>query len=146
MNHMNHNKNTHTHTFEFDLDKYSIEDLFNLFNLQPNVVITEEVLRKAKRVLIKVHPDKSNLPKEYFMFFSKAYKIIEQMSVFNKQSNKPRSSEYVHDDLYEREIHETISQNSQHSQPNNEDNNNKFNTIFEKINSDLLPNNKNGYG
>ena len=71
------------------------------------------------------------------MFFSKAYKILEQMSIFNHQSTKSRSSEYIHDDLYEREIHDTISQNKD---------NNKFNSIFEKINSDMLPSNKNGYG
>jgi hypothetical protein len=137
-NNKNNNKNNNTQTFEFDLDKYSIQDLYNLFNLEPNTVITDEVLRKAKRILIQVHPDKSKLPKEYFMFFNKAYKILENMSIFNKQSNKSRSSEYVHDDLYEREIHETISQNKE--------DNNKFNTIFEKINTDLLPNNKTGYG
>ena len=87
-NNKNNNKNNNTQTFEFDLDKYSIQDLYNLFNLEPNTVITDEVLRKAKRILIQVHPDKSKLPKEYFMFFNKAYKILENMSIFNKQSNK----------------------------------------------------------
>ena len=54
-----------TQSFEFDLDKYTVDDLYNLFNLKPNTVITAEVLRKAKQTLIQVHPDKSNLPKEY---------------------------------------------------------------------------------
>ena len=127
-----------TQSFEFDLDKYTVDDLYNLFNLKPNTVITAEVLRKAKQTLIQVHPDKSNLPKEYFMFFKKAYHILEQISIFNKQSTKARSSEYIHDDLYERDIPETQLQNK--------DNNIKFNTIFEKINLDMSPNNKNGYG
>jgi len=130
--------NNNLRSFEFDLNKYSIDELYNLFQLQPNTVITEEVLRHAKRILIKVHPDKSTLPKEYFIFFSKAYKLLEQMSLFNKQSSKERSTEYVHDDIYEQEVHETISQNK--------DDNNKFNNIFEKINSDMLPSNKSGYG
>jgi hypothetical protein len=130
--------NNNLRSFEFDLNKYSIDELYNLFQLQPNTVITEEVLRHAKRILIKVHPDKSTLPKEYFIFFSKAYKLLEQMSLFNKQSSKERSTEYVHDDIYEQEVHDTISQNK--------DDNNKFNNIFEKINSDMLPSNKSGYG
>ena len=71
-----------TQSFEFDLDKYTVDDLYNLFNLKPNTVITAEVLRKAKQTLIQVHPDKSNLPKEYFMFFKKAYHILEQISIF----------------------------------------------------------------
>lgn len=124
-------------SFEFDLNKYSIDELYNLFQLPPNTVITDDVLRHAKRILIKVHPDKSTLPKEYFMFFSKAYKLLEQMSLFNKQSSKERSTEYVYDDIYENEVHETISQNKD---------NIKFNNIFEKVNSDMLPNNKNGHG
>jgi len=124
-------------SFEFDLNKYSIDELYNLFQLPPNTVITEEVLRNAKRTLIKVHPDKSSLPKEYFMFFSKAYKLLEQMSIFNKQSTKERSTDYRPDDIYEQEIHETLSQNKD---------NIKFNNIFEKLNSDMLPSNKTGYG
>ena len=129
--------NNNLRSFEFDINKYSIDELYNLFHLPPNTVITENVLKHAKRILIKVHPDKSNLPKEYFMFFSKAYKLLEQMSLFNKQSSKERSTEYVPDDVYEQEIHETISQNKDI---------NKFNNIFEKINSDMLPTNKNGHG
>jgi len=41
-----------------------------------------------------LHPDKSNLKKEYFLFFSKAYKILYQMYEFKQKTRKNQSDNY----------------------------------------------------
>ena len=49
------------------MDNYNLEDLLRLFHLDYN--FNEEQLKSAKKIVLKTHPDKSQLPKEYFLFF-----------------------------------------------------------------------------
>ena len=60
--------------FDLDIDNYDLKDLLNLFKL--NYTFGEIELKQAKKMVLKLHPDKSNLDKEIFVFFNKAYKII----------------------------------------------------------------------
>lgn len=79
--------------FDLNIDNYSLDDLLNLFHLKYN--FTTEELKKAKRIVLKTHPDKSKLPKEYFLFFSKAYKVLVNVNEFrNKCSKKSSNDEY----------------------------------------------------
>lgn len=57
-----------------NLSDYSYEDLRRLFKLPPQ--FTEEELREAKRIVARVHPDKSRLDGKYFRFFNEAYKLL----------------------------------------------------------------------
>ena len=77
--------------FELDLDKYSFDELLDLFELKYD--FTTEELKNAKRIVLKTHPDKSNLPKEYFMFFSKAYKTVVQINEFRNRSSKSKNAD-----------------------------------------------------
>ena len=78
---------------DLNIDNYSLDDLLNLFHLKYN--FTTEELKKAKRIVLKTHPDKSKLPKEYFLFFSKAYKVLVNVNEFrNKCSKKSPNDEY----------------------------------------------------
>lgn len=78
---------------DLNLDNYKFDDLLNLFNLSYD--FTTEELKKAKRVVLKLHPDKSKLDKKYFLFFSKAYKVIVHINDFrNKSSKKGDGGEY----------------------------------------------------
>ena len=54
---------------DLNLDNYKFDDLLNLFNLSYD--FTTEELKKAKKVVLKLHPDKSKLDKKYFLFFLK---------------------------------------------------------------------------
>jgi len=79
--------------FDLNIDNYSLDDFLNLFHLKYN--FTTEELKKAKRIVLRTHPDKSNLPKEYFLFFSKAYKVLVNVNEFrNKSSKKLSNNEY----------------------------------------------------
>ena len=72
--------------FDLDIENYELEDILNLFKLQYNFV--EADLKKAYRVALKLHPDKSQLSGDYFRFYMKAYKIVEKVFYFRKQRRK----------------------------------------------------------
>lgn len=60
-----------------DIRNYSLTDILKLFSIP--VAFSENHLKSAKRTVLKMHPDKCNLPKEYFLFFTKAYRILYQI-------------------------------------------------------------------
>ena len=79
--------------FDLNIDNYSLDDLLNLFHLKYN--FTTEQLKDAKKIVLRTHPDKSKLPKDYFLFFSKAYKVLVNVNEFrNKSSKNISNSEY----------------------------------------------------
>ena len=79
-------------TIDLNLDNYDLSDLLNLFKLDYN--FTTENLKQAKKMVLMTHPDKSQLPKEYFLFFCKAYKIIFSIHEFRNKGDKNRPTEY----------------------------------------------------
>lgn len=40
-----------------------------------------------KKIVLATHPDKSDLNKEYFLFFSKAFKILNFVYTFREKGN-----------------------------------------------------------
>ena len=52
---------------DLNIDNYELPDILKLFNISYN--FNKEDLKKCKKYVLKTHPDKSNLPKEYFFFF-----------------------------------------------------------------------------
>ena len=73
---------------DLDIDNYNLDDILKLFKLEYN--FTEQDLKKAQRQALKTHPDKSNLPSEYFIFFKKAYKMLSEIYYFRfrKEADK----------------------------------------------------------
>tara|TARA_Y100001958_G_C21232491_1_gene558391 strand:- start:1003 stop:1869 length:867 start_codon:yes stop_codon:yes gene_type:complete len=78
---------------DLNLENYDLEDLLKLFKLPYS--FGEEELKSAKKIVLQTHPDKSKLPKEYFLFFSSAYKVIYSIHEFRSKSNCPKSTEYT---------------------------------------------------
>ena len=70
--------------FDLNLDNYTLDDLLNLFHIDYN--LTEDQMKKAKTIAVKTHPDKSGLPKEVFLFFSEAYKLL--LSIYKYKYKK----------------------------------------------------------
>jgi hypothetical protein len=81
-------------SMDLNINNYKLDDLLNLFNLDYN--FKEEELKNTKKVVLKTHPDKSGLEKEYFLFFMKAYEIICQIYYF--RGKRKRSTEYMVED------------------------------------------------
>uniref|UniRef100_A0A6C0HJ64 J domain-containing protein n=1 Tax=viral metagenome TaxID=1070528 RepID=A0A6C0HJ64_9ZZZZ len=85
---MNHN---------LDISTYSFADILKLFTLDENNV-TSDHLKKAKKKVLYMHPDKSNLPKEYFLFYKKALDIVVRVYEMNDKVNQtvPNNQEIVY--------------------------------------------------
>jgi len=77
---MNNNNN-----IDLNIENYNLDELLNLFNINYN--FTEEDLKNAKKKVLRTHPDKSKLPKDYFLFYSKAYKYLYKIFDFRKKKN-----------------------------------------------------------
>ena len=108
--------------FDLNLNNYSLNDLLNLFHLPYN--FDKEQLRQAKKIVLKTHPDKCELPKEYFLFFSKAYKMIYGIYEYRYKSDS-KTTEYTTE---KNDEHEHILKNIK-NKPNFND---WFNKMFDK--------------
>ena len=64
-------------SLDLNIDNYNLPDILALFNLP--TLFNEADLKRAKHAVLKTHPDKCQLPKEYFLFFTKAYRIVHQI-------------------------------------------------------------------
>ena len=116
---------------DMNIDNYELQDLLYLFHLDYN--FNEEDLKKTKKTVLMTHPDKSNLSKEYFLFFSAAYKIIYSIyefrykSIHQSQNSNIKANNYTTEKDEEREM----LLNNLKQQPNF---NKIFNELFEKYN------------
>lgn len=61
-----------------DINTYNFHDLMNLFELNPREISMED-LKRAKKKVLHMHPDKSKLPPKYFLFYKKAFDIVVRM-------------------------------------------------------------------
>ena len=116
---------------DLDINNYELQDIFNLFKI--NGKFTELELKECKKKVLMSHPDKSKLPKEYFLFFLKAYKILYQIFIFKSNSNKDISIEYK-SILKETET-SLVDKKSIDKFIQNDNFNENFNKIFEKHNT-----------
>lgn len=87
---------------DLNIDNYGLIELLNLFRL--DYEFGKKELKQAKKIVWEVHPDKSKLPKEYFIFFLSAFKIIYSIYEFRNQSNRSRSTTYEIEKDEEKEI------------------------------------------
>ena len=71
---------------DLNIDNYDLDDILSLFKVNHN--LEEQDMKKAKMITLKMHPDKSGLDKRYFIFFSKAYKLLYQLYVFQDKSRE----------------------------------------------------------
>ena len=121
---------------DLNINNYDYNDLLNLFNIPNN--FGEMDMKRAKRHVLAMHPDKSNLDKKYFLFFSAAYKIVysiytirEKATITDKlQPNNEKLEYLAEEDRGNREILESLKKNDK-MQP--EEFNKWFNKLFEEV-------------
>lgn len=113
---------------DLNIHNYELNDLLNLFKLPFH--FEESHLKEAKKMVLKTHPDKSGLDKEYFLFFSQAYKYL--LKIYSlRQSSTTTNTEYEKDDLWENEHNVLID--GKISSMDQKDYNKWFNETFEKM-------------
>ena len=120
---------------DLNINNYSLDDILNLFNISHN--FSYDDLKAAKKMVLKTHPDKSKLDKDYFLFFTKAYKMLYKIYEFKNQTNTKSTSYVVEkDEAKEKELEKIKGK---------ENFNEWFNELFEKNQLSNL-NTSNGYG
>ena len=125
---------------DIDLDEsnYDYEKLLNLFSLTHD--FTKEDLKEAKKKVFKLHPDKSNLPNEYFLFFKKMYLKVEEIY---KYIHHETSEENLKKKIYiETHFKNYLEQNNIDSTKNNKEFTKEFNKMFKQV---YISENKEGY-
>jgi hypothetical protein len=87
-------------SMDLNIHNYDLNDLLSLFKLPFH--FKEEDLKDAKKIVLKTHPDISRLDKEYFLFFSQAYKYLLKIHQL-RQSSTTTNTEYDKDELWSNE-------------------------------------------
>jgi len=80
-------------SLDLNIDNYELKDILALFNL--STLFNDQDLKRAKMMVLKTHPDKSNLSKDYFLFFTKAYRIVHQIYSIRNPSIKEHYTERI---------------------------------------------------
>jgi hypothetical protein len=123
-------QNTTLNSLDLDLEHYSLDDIYHLFNI-PGGYLSEESLKSAKQIVLKMHPDKSRLDAKYFLFFSKAYKRLYGIYEFqNKSTKKQFKDEEFFDESNKNILDNMFEKNKNLKDPKNF--NEMFNQAFEK--------------
>lgn len=133
---------------DLNIDNYEYEDILNLFKLDHD--FGENGLKNAKKIVLATHPDKSGLNKEYFLFFSKAFKILNFVYIFREKGNnsEKKNIDYENTDYIlnnDENNKEIINQLKEKKILNPENFNKWFNELFEKVKNNNDYEN-NGYG
>ena len=136
-------------TLDLNIDNYNYEDILKLFKI--NYDFGENELKSAKKMVLMMHPDKSGLEKQYFLFFSSAYKILYSVYEFRLKSinNENKDLDYENieylekeENIYNKELLDSLK-NQNLMQPKKF--NKWFNELFDKVKLENEYEN-NGYG
>ena len=122
---------------------YSFDEILDLFDLNYNISL--EDIKKAKKKVLMLHPDKSKLSSEYFLFYKKAFDIVLNYYNNNNKQNQPVTKENSQYDVSN--IHTQFNNNTNKkitsiiNEIKPKEFQEKFNTLFEK-NMAKKPNNE----
>ena len=116
---------------EIDLneDHYDYEKLLDLFSLSPQ--FNEGDLKQAKRKVLKLHPDKSNLPVAYYLFFRKMYLKIEEIYKYSYHAKNESELETSID--IQTHFKDYLERNNIDPKKNYDTFSKEFNKMFEKV-------------
>ena len=92
--------------YDLDLANYTLDDLLGLFKLE--YPIDDHSLRKARKIVVHTHPDKSGLDSSLFLFFTAAYSTLERLISFQNKGKRGDQTEYSAEVLDEERIGETL--------------------------------------
>ena len=117
-----------------NIHMYSFKEVLELFQLSYH--LTEEDMKRAKMQVLRLHPDKSRLPSDYFLFYKKAYEMVYNYYMSNNKQNQKVPEKTQYDPT-------SVNVHNQNKSTNNKitsiinnmsstDFQNKFNELYEK--------------
>jgi hypothetical protein len=112
---------------------YKLEELLGLFNLSYNISL--EDLKRAKKIVLMTHPDKSRLSPEYFLFYKKAFDIIVRFyEDQNRQNQTIPTDKITYHTMKTSDLNNANSKNVTEiiNKMHNNDFQKKFNQLFEE--------------
>jgi hypothetical protein len=113
-------------SLDLNIDNYDFDDILSLFKLPYHY--SEKDMKSAKKIVLQTHPDKSGLDKDYFLFFSKAYKLLYKVFIFRSKVAKKQldDKDYDAEDVeeFEKENEELIERIKT---------SNNFNKVFNEL-------------
>ena len=116
--------------FNLNLDDYELQDILNLFSIE--LPITFEDLKQAKKTVLKLHPDKSQLPSQFFIFYGEALKVLVHLYSFSNKSNDQRTHlQRARDSEHNKDLDPNLLRFSQLSVSNKSAFKEAFNKLFE---------------
>ena len=114
---------------DMDEDNYDYQGLLNLFALENN--FDQNDLKIAKRKVMKLHPDRSKLPRELFVFMIKMYcKLEEIYNYIRHEKNKDNLT--IHYDVDEK-FKNYLEKNNIDPVNNYKEFTKEFNKMFEQV-------------
>lgn len=112
-----------------DIQKYSLDELFTLFDITNPVSISTEDVKRAKKKVLMTHPDKSGLSADYFLFYKKAFDIVLNFWENQNKQNKvvtEENTKYIPNKSDDKTVKKAIQEISP------EDFQKRFNKLFEE--------------
>lgn len=76
-----------------NINMYSLEELLGLFDLTYDLDV--EGVKRAKKKVLMLHPDKSRLSSDYFIFYKRAFEVIVQFYEEKTRQNRVVPTEEV---------------------------------------------------
>jgi hypothetical protein len=117
-----------------DIHQYSFKELLEVFDLNSN--LTLEDLKRTRRQVLSLHPDKNrSVSIEHYMFFKGAYELIESYYKTIKKQNAELPSEEI---KYEPFNEKNATIDSEIAKLNKNEFNKKFNEMYE---NNVMPKN-----
>jgi hypothetical protein len=80
-------------THNLNIQNYRFDELLSLFDLSYDISIQD--MKKAKNKVLMLHPDKSRLPADYFLFYKKALDIIAKYYENHHRQDRKTTPENV---------------------------------------------------
>ena len=129
---------------DLNIKNYDLDDILKLFHLDYN--FGEEELKKVYKIVLKTHPDKSNLDKKYFIFYSKAFKKLKEIYDYKtKYLKESKNEKCVSRQNYNNNVNDGLRKDEIKNILEKEDFNEWFNKMFDKVKLEDEENDK-GYG
>ena len=128
-----------------NIHMYSLEELLGLFDLTYDITLTD--LKRAKKVVLMTHPDKSKLDSKYFLFYKQAFDVIVRFyDNQNKQSRQatPQNTVYNTNNINNNNDSQTNKKiSSIINDMSKQEFNSKFNDLFDKNMTKKIDDSKN---
>jgi hypothetical protein len=121
---------------DLNIDNYNLDEILSLFELTTDFKF-EHLKQAFINYVAPLHPDKSGLPSDYFIFYRKAYGVLinlHKMRTNKAHSDKMDSKDYAnYAEKYKNEFKEQEEQNRHYAETlmKSENFSDTFNKLFE---------------